>query len=263
MPLASRWRLLISAPADGATNMALDHALLERAAGTDEAVLRIYTWLRPTLSFGMHERSRLDPAVAAAAGVDVVRRPTGGRALLHHREVTYSVTAPARGSSLNESFRAINAILLNALARLGVAASEAERAGRPLRPDGAACFAEPNVGELVVQGRKLVGSAQRRDEHALLQHGSILLANDQAMVAALRAEPDHLPPPATLSDALQRDVSAAEVVAALSDALLAAANTPVNTPAYTPVTALDAAELSDRTSEHLTQYRDPRWTYRR
>jgi lipoate-protein ligase A len=108
---------------------------------------------------------------------------------------------------------------------------------------------------LVVQGRKLVGSAQRRDEHALLQHGRILLANDQALVATLRAEPDQLPAPATLSDSLQRDVSVAEVVEALSDALFAKANT--------PVTALDATELSNRTSEHLTHYRDPRWTYRR
>lgn len=255
MPLAPRWRLLVSAAADGATNMAVDHALLERAAGTDEAVLRIYTWERPTLSLGMHERARLDPEAAAAAGVDVVRRPTGGRALLHHREVTYSVTAPTRGGSLNESYHAINAILLDALARLGVAASEAERAGRPLRPDGAACFAEPNVGELVVQGRKLVGSAQRRDEHAFLQHGSILLANDQAMVAALRGATDTLPAPATLSETLRRDVNVAEVVTALTDALHATADH--------AVTTLDATELCSRIPEHLVHYRNPRWTYRR
>ncbi len=235
--------------------MAVDHALLERAAGADESVFRIYTWERPTLSLGMHERARLQPEVAAAAGVDVVWRPTGGRALLHHREVTYSVTAPTRGASLSESYRAINAILLDALARLGVAASEAERAGRPLRPDGAACFAEPNVGELVVQGRKLVGSAQRRDAHALLQHGSILLANDQEMIAALRGTSDELPAPATLSDTLLRDVSVAEVVTALSDALHAASDT--------SVTALDATELCNRIPEHLEHYRNPRWTYRR
>lgn len=255
MPLAPRWRLLVSAPADGATNMAEDHALLDRAATSGEAVLRIYTWERPTLSLGMHERARLNPEAAVSAGVDVVRRPTGGRALLHHREVTYSVTAPTNGSSLSESYRAINAILLAALGRLGVAAVEAARSGRPLRPDGAACFAEPNAGELVVNGRKLVGSAQRRDEHALLQHGSILLADDQSMVAALRGQSDELPAAATLSETLGRDVGVTEVVAALCAALGAACGA--------PVAALDASELKARLPEHLAHYRDPRWTYRR
>lgn len=235
--------------------MAVDHALFERAASADEAVLRIYTWVRPTLSLGMHERARLDPEKAVAAGVDVVRRPTGGRALLHHREVTYSVTAPLRGISLGESYRAINAILLDALLRLGVSASEAERRGRPLRPDGAACFAEPNAGELVVDGRKLVGSAQRRDEQALLQHGSILLANDQSLVASLRGQSDALPAAATLSESLQRDVSVEEVVAALSAALHHAVPS--------QVTAFDDSEFLTRIPPLLEHYLDPRWTYRR
>ena len=233
--------------------MAVDHALLDRAASFDEAVLRIYTWARPTLSLGMHERARFRPETAFSAGVDVVRRPTGGRALLHHREITYSVTAPARGSSLSESYRAINAILLAALARLGVIATEAARNGRPLRPDGAACFAEPNAGELVVNGRKLVGSAQRRDEHAFLQHGSILLADDQASIATIRGVTDTIQPAATLHDALQREVTVAEVVEALAAALSDAAQS--------PVTALDQSELSSLIPNHLTHYRDPRWTY--
>lgn len=255
MPLAPHWRLLVSAPADGATNMAVDHALLDRARTSNEAVFRIYTWARPTLSFGMHERAQLNPAVAESAGVDVVRRPTGGRALLHNREVTYSVTAPTSDDSLSQSYRAINAILLDALTRLGVNASEAERRGRALRPDGAACFAEPNVGELVVGGRKLVGSAQRRDEHALLQHGSILLANDQALVGTLRGESQEVPPAATLSEALGRDVSVQEVSESLIAALRTAAGAPVRT--------LDDAELADTTHMHLAHYRDRRWTYRR
>lgn len=255
MPLAPRWRLLVSAPADGATNMAVDHALLDRAASSDEAVLRIYTWERPTLSLGMHERARLAPEAAANAGVDVVRRPTGGRALLHHREVTYSVTAPTRGASLGESYRAINAILLDALRRLGVEATEAERRGRPLRPDGAACFAEPNAGELVVNGRKLVGSAQRRDDAAFLQHGSILLGDDQAMVATLRGQVDAPPAAATLSEILGRDVIVPEVIAALATALSASCEV--------PLTALDATELDARLPQHLAHYRDARWTYRR
>lgn len=235
--------------------MAVDHALFERAASHDEAVLRVYTWSRPTLSLGMHERSRLDPAAVAAAGVDVVRRPTGGRALLHHREVTYSVTAPSQGSSLSESYRAINAILLAALSRLGVHATEAERRGPAMRPDGAACFAEPNVGELVLDGRKLVGSAQRRDEQALLQHGSILLADDQAIIRTLRADASELVPAATLTGALGREVGLSEVAAALRSALEVAADG--------NVTPLAAAELDAALPTHLAFYRDARWTYRR
>jgi lipoate-protein ligase A len=235
--------------------MAVDHALLERAATHDEAVLRIYTWARPTLSLGMHERARLVPEAVAAHSIDVVRRPTGGRALLHHREVTYSVTAPAHGSSLAESYRVINAMLLDALTRLGVGAEEAPRRGRATAPDGAACFAEPNVGELIVDGRKLVGSAQRRDAHALLQHGSILLADDQPLVAVLRGSADSVPAAATLTEALGRSVSVAEVSAALTTALTSAAGSPVE--------SLDPRELADATARHLSHYRNPLWTYRR
>lgn len=260
--LAARWRLLDSGAADGATNMAIDHALLDRAAGPhghNEAVLRIYRWARPTLSFGLHERARIPREALAAHEVDVVRRPTGGRALLHHREVTYSVTAPlSDGSSigLGESYRAINALLRAALARLGVAAEEAPRRGRASAPDGAPCFAEPNLGELVVDGRKLVGSAQRRDAQALLQHGSILLGDDQGMIAALRGEgTPGAPPAATLVTTLGREVSYDEV----RDALVAALETAVNA----SVPALDPDALSNGIARHLPTYRSDEWTFRR
>lgn len=261
MALPARWRLLVDPAGDGAANMAVDHALLDRAARSDDAVFRIYGWARPTLSLGMHEKARLDPAVVQARGIDVVRRPTGGRALLHHREVTYSVTAPAHEASLRASYAAINAILLDALHRLGVPAREAERRGRPLVPDGAACFAEPNEGELVVDGRKLVGSAQRRDEHALLQHGSILLDDDQALVAELRGSAAP-PPAATLSAALGRDVSVGDVHDALTAALRDAVGSAASG-ARARLDGFDPSEIADDIAQHLTTYRDPRWTYRR
>ena len=98
-----RWRFLDSGAADGVTNMATDVALLEHARRTGETTLRVYAWSRPTLSLGRHERARglFATDVLHADGVDVVRRPTGGRALLHHREVTYSVTAPI-GATISE-----------------------------------------------------------------------------------------------------------------------------------------------------------------
>lgn len=259
--LAARWRLLDSGPGDGATNMATDHALFDRAAepdAADEGVLRIYAWRRPTLSLGLHERSRVPREAFVREGVDVVRRPTGGRALLHHREVTYSVTIPVRSETLGlgESYRAINALLKNALVRLGVTAAEAPRRGRASAPDGLPCFAEPNVGELVVEGRKLVGSAQRRDARALLQHGAILLADDQGMIAQLRGDLSTPPPAAaTLVTALGREVSYAEVRDALVSAL---ADT---VPA--PLLPLDPASIEHRIHAHLPTYRSAEWTFRR
>jgi lipoyl(octanoyl) transferase len=250
--------VLDSGAADGATNMATDHALLAGAAASGEAVLRIYAWARPTLSFGMHERARVTPEALAAHGVDVVRRPTGGRALLHHREVTYSITAPAAGIGLGESYRAINALLLAALRRLGVQAAEAERRARATAPDGTACFAEPNVGELVVDGRKLVGSAQRRDQGALLQHGSILLADDQGLIARLRGGPSDGAPTvaASLSAILGREVSYPEV----RDALVSALRDAVGEHS---VNSLEAAALAPAVSLASAQYRDAKWTWRR
>src|SRR5215207_3150452 len=91
-----RWRLLLSPPLGGPENMALDEALMARARRTGETVLRVYGWSRPTLSLGRNQRAAglFDERALAERGVGVVRRPTGGRSLLHHREVTYSVTAP-------------------------------------------------------------------------------------------------------------------------------------------------------------------------
>ena len=92
-----RWRWLESAAAPGAEQMAVDAGLLARARETGEATVRIFAWTRPTLSFGRHEtvRDRFSAEALEAHGVDAVRRPTGGRVLLHEGEVTYSVTAPA------------------------------------------------------------------------------------------------------------------------------------------------------------------------
>src|SRR6266566_6444797 len=179
----SHWRLLIVAPRSGAENMARDSALQARAARTGETVFSIYSWLRPTLSFGRHQPATglYDIEKIRSANVDVVRRPTGGRAILHDHEVTYSVTAPLMDAApLRQTYSRINSILLDGLARLGVGvelASPRERAPAPtMRP----CFELPGEGELVARGRKLVGSAQWRDEGAVLQHGSILVEDDQS-----------------------------------------------------------------------------------
>lgn len=284
LSLAPRWRFLDSGAADGATNMATDAALMAQARRTGIATLRVYAWDRPTVSFGRHERTRdrFDPARIAARGIGVVRRPTGGRALLHHREVTYSVTAPANAMSLGESYAAINALLLDALVRLGVIADVAAAVRRPLRPEGAACFAEPAAGELTVDGRKLVGSAQLREEGALLQHGSILIADDQDVIADLRTTGTISLPAtasaATLGAILGREISYGEVCDALASALGAAVGSAVGSAlgsalgsaaaaARAPSVPLEpppaTASLQDDLARLVIAFAQPSWTWRR
>lgn len=264
---ARAWRFLDSGAADGATNMAWDLALLDHARRSGEAVLRVYAWSRPTLSLGRHERARgrFDEATLAARGIDVVRRPTGGRALLHDHEVTYAVAAPAHGVSLGASYRAINALLIDALARLGVRARPADRRGAPRRPGSAPCFAEPNEGELVVDGAKLVGSAQWRDGDAFVQHGSILLADDQSRIADLTRADDRATgstpvPVATLEGGLGRRVAHDEVRDALGAALDAALATSAVT--STPFAESDPGTLRD-VEAHRALFASAAWTWRR
>ncbi len=269
--LAPRWSLWLDTPRDGATNMAVDLALLDHARRTGDATLRVYAWGAPTLSFGRNERARdrYDRARLEASGVATVRRPTGGRALLHHREVTYSVTARLGEVSPSDAYRAINALLAAALERIGVAVEVAAPATRMLRPDGAACFAQPSAGELVVGGAKLVGSAQVIEGGALLQHGSILLDDDQQLIAALRAgargrvaaaerradDPEATAPVATLRGALGRDVSHGEVADALA-ATWSAAVTSVRVDESAP-------GISASVAAHRARLSDPAWTWRR
>ena len=215
-------RLLLSPPADGATNMATDEALLRRARRTGETVYRVYTWSRPTVSLGRNQiaRGRYDVERAAAQGIGFVRRPTGGRAILHHREITYAVAGPVETvASLRESYRAINRLLLEALRTLGIDAREAERSTRAPIPGVAPCFEAPVAGEVVAGGRKLVGSAQVRDGDAFLQHGSILIDDDQHILSTLLDQSPPLAAPATIRELTGRALELDEFAAALSRAL--------------------------------------------
>ena len=240
--------------------MALDEALMARARRSGESVVRVYGWSRPVLSLGRNQRAvgLYREEVLAERGIDVVRRPTGGRALLHHREVTYSVTAPCdeTGALLSE-YERINALLCSALASLGVPVVVAAPAARAAAPSAVPCFAEPARGELTLGGRKLVGSAQWRERGAMLQHGSILVDDDQSSIADLLYEPaTPAPPPATLRDALGR----APVMSEVSDALFRAVRELADPDAalleIDGDVARDAADIAER-------YRDDAWTWRR
>jgi len=156
--------------------MSIDRELLERADRSRVATLRLYRFNPPCLSFGRNEAAaqHYDRAEIERMGIDVVRRPTGGRVVWHEHEVTYAVAAPIEMfGSLRDAYCAIHERIAVALRSLGV---DATLAPRSPRPDGqGSCFDSATGGEILVKGRKLVGSAQVRSGSAFLQHGSILL----------------------------------------------------------------------------------------
>src|SRR5262249_52304509 len=170
-------RVLPFLTADGPTNMAADEALLESAVG-GVASLRFYAWSPPTLSLGYFQpyADRLgDPFLA---DLPVVRRATGGSALVHHHELTYALALPtgAAWQPPKQSWACrMHGIITAALGSLGVE-SRAEVCGREQKLGEALCFLHHTAGDVILDGRKLVGSAQRRQRGALLQHGGILLA---------------------------------------------------------------------------------------
>jgi lipoate-protein ligase A len=258
-----RWRLLLAPSRPGAENMARDAALQARAARTSETVFSIYSWSRPTLSFGRNQPAigLYDLERIRAAGIDVVRRPTGGRAILHDREITYSVTAPIDDAvSLRPAYSRINRILLEGLTRLGVNAELASVAARAESPSVRPCFESPSEGELIAGGRKLVGSAQWRDRGALLQHGSILVGDDQSSLpsfASARANRSGgtIAKPATLSALLGRSPEPAELASAMFDAVRSLED---------PSAAdLSEDEIRAEALEQVPHFLDEGWTWRR
>lgn len=190
------WRYLDSGPASGARNMAIDEGLLaEAAAGKALPLLRLYTWSPPAVSLGrfQDEASSVNAGVCRERGIEIVRRITGGRAVLHDQELTYSVIAPAGGLFPDDvlgTYKMIAAALLAGLGNLGIAAEMVSRSGRHadrVRPQTKepACFSSPSWYEILVRDRKIIGSAQRRVPGAFLQHGSILIGYDPALEAAV------------------------------------------------------------------------------
>ena len=184
------WRLIPSQPASGASHMALDQALLEAASGGSfHPSLRFYRWSPPALSLGRFQPlGEVDLEACAAEGIEVVRRPSGGKSILHLDDFTYSIVIP-RGFSLPDSvveaYRLICRGILCALEHLGLTAAIRSSGGDDYRLAGGACFAATTQADLEFAGRKLCGSAQVRRKGALLQHGSILLEDRSELLFRL------------------------------------------------------------------------------
>jgi lipoate-protein ligase A len=256
------WRLLDTPPAPGAWNMAVDEALAQTVRDGGPPVLRVYRWSPPCLSLGRNQPTHgYDRAEIALRGLDVVRRPTGGRAVLHHRELTYSVAAPqgALGGP-REAYAAINRALVAGLQALGIPAhlqpAGTERA--PI-PSLAPCFEQPVEGEVTAAGRKLVGSAQRTEAGVMLQHGSLPIQDDQSTVPLLlRAgfEAGPVEPPATLADLLGTAPDWDALVEALASGWQAGLGVGLVRDGLTEDEVRRAEGLRGR-------YDDPAWTWHR
>ena len=180
------WRIINSGLADAASNMAIDEAiLLAHSAGKVPLTLRFYGWQPAAISLGYFQRamSEIDLDKCKESKIDVVRRLTGGRAVLHDAELTYSIVVreddPLIPKTITASYRYFSNGLLKALEALGIQAQMTvpvvAYGHRKREPASAACFDAPSHFEITVEGRKLVGSAQVRKNGVILQHGSLLL----------------------------------------------------------------------------------------
>lgn len=189
-PLAAQrvWRLVESQATTGARNMATDSALAESVRNGGPPVLRFYRWWPPCLSFGRNQpaKGHYDEREAERRGIDFVRRPTGGRAVYHHHEITYCVVVPDRQlGGPRRTYEAIHKALHAGLRLLGAPTEIAPDPGQRMRPSTIPCFKELDGGAIVARHRKLVGSAQLREGGVLLQHGSLLLTGDQSATVEL------------------------------------------------------------------------------
>ncbi|MGD8866565.1 MAG: biotin/lipoate A/B protein ligase family protein [Gemmatimonadales bacterium] len=261
-PVAAHvWRLLETPANTGARNMATDMALVDSVRAGGAPVLRFYRWWPPCISLGRHQPARgyYDIAEAERRGIDFVRRPTGGRAVYHHHEITYSVVVGDRDfGGPRKTYELIHKALLAGLRLLGANTDIVSDPGQRIRPSTVPCFKGLDGGAIVAGHRKLVGSAMLREKGVILQHGSLLLTGDQSptvellkikrredfpvQIAALDALLTHLPTWSELVDSL---ISGFERLFGIQ----------------IEESVLNPAETA-RTTELSRHFADPAWTWR-
>jgi lipoate-protein ligase A len=274
------WRVIMDVPRPGALNMAIDESLLAaQVAGGFPPTLRFYAWQPACMSLGYFQRatSEVDLEACSLAGVDVVRRPTGGRAVLHEHELTYSIVvrqALLPGGVL-ETYQVLSEGILAGLRYLGIAGEQARARDRTAtvtrrdEPDGshAACFDAPSWYETTVGGRKIVGSAQTRRDGVILQHGSLLLRFEPVRLAGLlrvrhegrrAALTEMLAERVTsVSEAAGREVGFAEAARAMMCGMARALDLSMFQAGY----AVEEIEFAKRLYQE--KYTNEQWTLRR
>jgi len=271
------WRAMIQPPGDGGLNMAVDEAILEAVAtGASPPTLRFYGWQPPCLSLGRAQRARdVDLARLTERGWQLVRRITGGRAILHTDELTYSVVVPESdprvAGGIVESYRRLSGGLLAGLHRLGASAARAAGPvgdeGNARRPKGPVCFEAPSDYEVTALGKKLLGSAQTRRKGIVLQHGTLPLMGDltricDALVYESEAARDEakrnvLARATTLQDVTGKTVAFAEAAQAMKVGLAEALNL--------ELVKGELSKVEKARAEHLRaeKYASDAWTLRR
>ena len=185
------WRLIRDGFNDGYYNMAVDEAIADAVEkGVSPPTLRLYGWKSPTLSIGYSQRTdkKIDTEYCRKNKIDIVLRPTGGRAVLHDKEVTYSFISPKNNplfpDNISGTYRVIGEALSKGLSILGIDANSNSACRIPHSVfRNPSCFATTSQYEITVDGKKLIGSAQRRFKNSFLQHGSIPLENHHETLA--------------------------------------------------------------------------------
>jgi lipoate-protein ligase A len=263
------WRLIISDPLPGRSNMAQDAAILA-AVGRGEVppTLRLYRWSPPCLSLGYSQPAAdVDLARLQERGWELVRRPTGGRAILHTDELTYSVIGPKSDprldGSLMDSYRRISQALFQALQSLGLPV-EVHQGKNPLAHHQPVCFENPSDFEITVRGKKIIGSAQARKKEGILQHGSLPLSGDLTRITQVL----HYPTPQmrhqaaeallekgeTVAGVLGREISWEKAASAFVDAFQLVLNLDLEAGELTPAEKHTEGKLVQE------QYGNPAWT---
>jgi lipoate-protein ligase A len=266
------WRIIVDQPLDGPMNMAVDEAIAEAVgAGRAQSTLRFYAWQPGCLSLG-YAQPAADVLVEQlrAHGWDIVRRLTGGRAILHIDELTYSIATPLDDPRVEggvvESYRRLSGGLMAGLKRLGAPVHAGKADGSAHGFDGPVCFEVPSDYEITAHGKKLLGSAQTRRGGVVLQHGALPLFGDiTRIVDALVFEDDAAREDArtrllgraiTLEEALGREAGFAEVVEALAAGLRDELCLSLQPAGLSPEEQSRAVEL------RITKYASLEWTER-
>ncbi|MFQ5744623.1 MAG: biotin/lipoate A/B protein ligase family protein [Acidobacteriota bacterium] len=265
MSRSTTLRVVVHGAAAAAWNMAVDEMLLDGCCGAPFFTLRLYGWCSPTISVGYLQpwRDGFDASVAGRLGVGLVRRPSGGRAVLHADELTYCLVGPAGQGPLaggvSASYRRLAAGLCSSLRRMGAEVNMAR--ARPLQcrhPPTGACFSTRSRYELLCAGRKLVGSAQRRRDGRLLQHGSLPLGRPDSWLWRALGEDGGVAVASTigLAEALGGRPSGRRLVWSLAGEIADALGLTARRGVLNRRELRAAARLERR-------YRDPEWTKRR
>lgn len=266
------WRLIEHFPQTGAQNMAIDQAIME-AVGRERVppTLRVYAWEPACLSLGYNQSSNdVDRAALNQRGWQVVRRATGGKAILHVDELTYSVTLPKNAALVSggivESYQRLSGALMRAVEQLG-AAVQSLPAEKSSADAGPVCFEVPSNYEVTAAGKKLIGSAQVRRYDAVLQHGTLPLygditricdalvfASDAARQVARQRVADRA---TTLQSALGQRIEWQTVADVIAEAFATEFDLHLEPASLGPEEAARAAELAHET------YSSAAWTHRR